>query len=99
MHFSYNGLKIGLDHDGDFSFLSHAHADHSNKIKKHSKVIASEETIALAGFSNLEKAKFNTDIKLHEAGHMLGARQLLVSNDGTVSVYTGDISVKKNIFG
>jgi Cft2 family RNA processing exonuclease len=98
MHLPYKGIKIALDHGrGDYSFISHAHADHLNGIKKQNKYIASEETYALAGLEgNLVSVE---GAKLISAGHILGARQLVLEHDGRKTVYTGDISVKPNIFG
>jgi len=97
MHLHANGFQIALDdHKGDISFVSHAHADHvSNSIRKKERIIASDETIDLAG---LRGKKVEIDgVKLLGAGHILGSRQLFVENDGYSTVYTGDISVKPNI--
>ncbi len=87
---------IALDHsDGDVSFVSHAHSDHLNGTKKKERLIASEETIALGGLSGKnEKIK---GVKLLEAGHILGSRQLLVENDGERILYTGDIRTRPSI--
>ncbi|MEM2908842.1 MAG: hypothetical protein QW590_01845 [Candidatus Bilamarchaeaceae archaeon] len=94
----HKGLTIALDHGyGDVPFISHAHSDHTNGIKKEKKVIASEETLALINASSL---RINVDgTKLVNAGHILGARQLVLEEDGCKTVYTGDFSVKPNIFG
>jgi len=94
----YKGITIALDNgNGDFSFVSHAHADHLNGLKRQKNFIASEETHALAGFSG--ELKQIEGIKLIEAGHILGAKQLVADEDGRRIVYTGDISLKTNIFG
>lgn len=101
MHMKFNGITIGLDHPkGDFSFLSHAHSDHTSGMKKQKKIIASEETLALAGFEPSRQTGPETvNGKLVPAGHMLGSRQLLIEDDGKRTAYTGDISLKENIFG
>lgn len=93
-----NGIKIGLDSPlGDLTFLSHAHSDHTSGLKRKKELISSRETVDLAGLSaeivNVPNAK------LLDAGHILGARQLFIENDGFASVYTGDFSIKPNIFG
>ncbi len=98
MHLPYKGIRIALDSGkGDYSFISHAHADHLNGLKKQNNFIASEETHALAeldgGLKHLEGTK------LINAGHILGARQLVLEHEGQKTVYTGDISIKPNIFG
>lgn len=99
MHFLCNGIKLALDNrHGDVSFVSHAHSDHAGGLKRQKKLLASEETIALADFKSSQNITVE-NAKLLEAGHMLGAKQLLVESDGATSVYTGDISLKKNIFG
>ena len=98
MRIPCNGIHIGLDcPDGDVSFVSHAHSDHTNGIKRKERIIASPETRDLAGLdAQIVQAK-NT--KLLDAGHILGSRQLAIDGDGERIVYTGDISLKPNIFG
>jgi len=98
MHLDRNGLRIGLDHpNGDFSFLSHAHSDHTAGIKKQKNIIASRETLALAG---IDQESFTHPLaRMIDAGHILGSRQLVIEADGEKTIYTGDISLKPNIFG
>ena len=91
MHLPCGDEKIALDHgDSDsISFFSHAHSDHLHKAKKANRIIASDETIALA---ELRGEKVDIDnAKLYNAGHILGAKQLKVEHDGKSVVYTGDI--------
>lgn len=95
-----NGTAIGLDDPhGDVSFLSHAHSDHTNGIGRQQKLIASPETIDLAGLFAERIAL--PGARMLDAGHILGSRQLLVDdeNQGERIVYTGDISLKPNVFG
>jgi putative mRNA 3-end processing factor len=98
MHVQCKGTSIGLDSpEGDISFLSHAHSDHTSGLKKLERLIASEAT--------LELAEFDADIAAHpgtrllDAGHILGARQLAIDGDGERVVYTGDFCIKPTIFG
>jgi putative mRNA 3-end processing factor len=96
-----SGFTIGLDHpEGDFSFLSHAHKDHSAGMKRQKKIIATPETLAMVG---LEKSAYAAPdavkLRMLDAGHMLGSRQLILEEDGKKTVYTGDISLKENVFG
>lgn len=85
-------FSIGLDNgQGDFSFVSHAHGDHLAGARRRSDLIASEETLALAGLN--ATAHLPPPVKLYPAGHMLGARQIAVENDGERVVYTGDLSM------
>ncbi|MEK6982150.1 MAG: hypothetical protein AABX38_04425 [Candidatus Micrarchaeota archaeon] len=97
MYFPCNEHTISLDHGKEncIAFYSHAHSDHLNKVKKAKKIIASEETIALGNLNGeiLDIAAM-PNIKLHNAGHILGARQIEVEHDGAKAVYTGDICLR-----
>jgi len=100
MQIPCKGITIGLDSPhGDVSFLSHAHSDHTNGIGRQKKIIASPETIDLADL-RAERIEVPCARMLH-AGHILGSRQLAADSEehGERVVYTGDISLKPNIFG
>ena len=99
MHLNHRGKKLGLDYGkADVSFLSHAHSDHmKGGMKKQRNIIASSETLALAGL-DAEMTRIE-DTRMINAGHILGARQIVIEGNGEKTVYTGDISVKENIFG
>ncbi|MBU0591910.1 MBL fold metallo-hydrolase [Candidatus Micrarchaeota archaeon] len=89
---------IGLDHPkADISFLSHAHADHTAGLKRKKQMMTSQETLDLAGLGAEIITLQNT--RLLDAGHILGARQLAIENNGEKIVYTGDICLEPNIFG
>lgn len=91
-------ITIGLDSpEGDLSFLSHAHSDHTAGLKRFERMISSQETLDLADIDAKLVQQRNT--KLLDAGHILGAKQLLADHDGERAVYTGDFSIKPNIFG
>lgn len=92
MHVSSSGVTISFDHPGgDAIFVSHAHADHLNglKNKKEKQLIASQETMKLGDLHGTIVDYPGT--KMHIAGHMLGARQISIEEDGKKTVYTGDI--------
>ncbi len=98
MRIPCNGITIGLDSSsGDIPFLSHAHSDHTTGLKRKKELIVSPETLDLAGLRAERRSVRGT--RLLDAGHILGARQLLVEQDGESVLYTGDISVKPNVFG
>jgi Cft2 family RNA processing exonuclease len=98
MHIPCRGINIGLDsRSGDIPFISHAHSDHTSGLKRQPKVIATPETIELAGMK--AEIVMPEGISMLQAGHMLGARQLAMECDGERTVYTGDIALKPNIFG
>ncbi len=98
MRIPCNGIHIGLDSPGgDLPFLSHAHSDHTSGIKRKKRIIATNETLELAGID--AEAATLPGANLIEAGHILGARQLSVEADGERIVYTGDFCTKPNIFG
>ena len=96
MHLPCGNVTIALDNgNGDISFVSHAHSDHLIGVRRKEKIIASEETIALANLKGKRTSIPNT--KLLNAGHILGARQIAVEEDGRKTVYTGDICLHDNL--
>lgn len=91
---SLNGLRLSLDCDGgEISYVSHAHSDHWSGSSK--RVISSEETLALIG--KKERVETPKEIKLFNAGHILGSTQLRAELDGSSFVYTGDIKLKDGL--
>lgn len=98
MHIPCRGIRIGLDSPkGDISFLSHAHSDHTSGLKRQRRLISTPETRDLAGIDAELVSMPGT--RLLDAGHVLGARQLVVEGDGERIAYSGDICLKQNIFG
>jgi len=92
------GINIGLDSPkGDVSFLSHAHSDHTSGLKRMKEMLSTPETLELADIP--AEVVDVPGTKMIDAGHILGARQLLIEDDGQRTLYTGDICVKPNIFG
>jgi putative mRNA 3-end processing factor len=98
MRIPCGAISIGLDSpEGDISFLSHAHSDHTAGMRKRKSLLSSPATVDLAGMAaGIVEAP---GARLMDAGHILGARQLMVDGDGERIVYTGDISLRTNIFG
>ncbi|MEW5996977.1 MAG: MBL fold metallo-hydrolase [Candidatus Micrarchaeota archaeon] len=100
MQVTVGGKSIGLDcNSGDISFLSHAHRDHVSGFRGRERIIASEETLALAGFLENGKPETENWIQMLDAGHILGSRQMYAELDGESVLYTGDFRVKDGIFG
>jgi len=98
MHIPCRGISIGLDSpSGDIPFLSHAHSDHTSSLKRQPKLFTTPETRDLACMDS--EIVDIPGAAMIPAGHMLGARQLVVEGDGEKIVYTGDISLKNSIFG
>jgi putative mRNA 3-end processing factor len=97
------GRTLGLDSDGDVAFVSHAHSDHTSFLRKRHTVLASEATLDLIvarGGRRHEPAEVKFDgakISLHEAGHVLGARQVAAEFDGRKFVYTGDFNASASL--
>lgn len=94
------GLKeISLDHAGEFAFISHAHSDHALKTRV-PQLLASRETVDLMqarGYAVGEKTVFeHYGTKLLNAGHVLGARQLVAEGDGGAFAYTGDFRLSSS---
>ncbi|MEM4348541.1 MAG: hypothetical protein QXN37_03155 [Candidatus Anstonellaceae archaeon] len=94
---SIDGIQISLDDDrSEVCFVSHAHTDHTKAFFKGRKIIASEETFLLLGQPPNTSFPLPKGVSLHQAGHMLGARQIKAQLDGEVFVYTGDFSLHQS---
>jgi putative mRNA 3-end processing factor len=100
------GSELYLDakKKSPLSFVSHAHSDH---VRRHDRIIATPATISLI---NQRHRKTNAvaleyhqpyqiddfEIELIPSGHILGAAQILVQQDGFKLIYTGDFKPGKN---
>lgn len=96
-------LKISLDGyhpEAQYSFVSHAHADHMPRNKK-TKAYASHATLSLMkrrGFGGEQNPiRFNepleTDhfqVTLYPAGHILGSAMIFIETNKESILYTGD---------
>lgn len=88
----------------DLAVISHAHSDH---LKAHTKIIATQPTIDLARFQYKKFQGVAVDygkmveigpaaVTLAPAGHMLGSAQVIVDWHGERIVYTGDFKLEEN---
>ncbi len=99
-----NGLNVSLDRkekDADVDFISHAHSDHISSAKSSKSVLASEETVMLLEAINgitVQRAHLPVGVKLVDAGHILGSKQLTVEDGdkGVKTVYTGDFQLQRS---
>ena len=90
------GDRISLDNgSAELAFVSHAHRDHLRGITKPKAILASKETRRLAGISKPSFSK--SGLRLANAGHMLGAKQLVAEEDGGLTVYTGDFRLRDGL--
>ena len=97
------GCKIALDRheDGtDMNFVSHAHSDHISGLKKRKSAIMSEATMALlhAKGKKAELLQPPSGVRLLNAGHMLGSRQIYAECDasGSSVIYSGDYQMMRS---
>ncbi len=96
------GHRIALDTSGSpgqACFVSHAHSDHVSALRnRHRRIIASEETMALAQ-AEAERAEEMDGLRLSllPSGHMLGSSQLRVEWDSQSFTYTGDFKLGKSL--
>jgi Cft2 family RNA processing exonuclease len=96
MLIAVGGKSIGLDKGKcDIPFLSHAHGDHLNGMKKKGEIIATKATLELASL-NASPAT-HPKAELLNAGHILGSSQLYAQTDGGTALYTGDFRTKDGI--
>ncbi len=100
------GSELHLDakKKSPLSFVSHAHSDH---VRRHDRIIATPATISLINQrhrrTNAVALEYHQpyqidefEIELIPSGHILGAAQILVQQDGFKLIYTGDFKPGKN---
>ncbi len=98
MIFPCADFQIGLDNPkAELPFLSHAHTDHTRGFKKVKQIISTEATKELSKLG--ASITIPKEVKLYSAGHILGAKQIRFQHEDREIIYTGDFSIKENIFG
>ncbi len=104
LHIKGSSLWLDARRKRKLSFVSHAHSDH---IRRHERIIASPETVALARYRLKElparKLAFNRPTRIENltlellpAGHILGSAQACVERDGQTLIYTGDFKLRRS---
>ena len=99
-----SNLRISLDRresNADIDFVSHAHTDHVAAVRSSNGVLASNQTIQLIEKSHnvtVRKSTGGQNLRLIEAGHMLGSKQLCTYDEksGNSVTYTGDFQISKS---
>ncbi len=98
-----NDHVISLDRKekkSTLDFISHAHSDHISSAKSSKNVIASDETVqlleAVQGIKVAKSEKQIKGIKLLDAGHILGSKQIYANDEcsGKRIAYTGDFQMQ-----
>lgn len=102
----FNELRIALDEsapDGRRSsnmlaYISHAHTDHTAALGGPAKIFCSNETASLIGLGAKDRVEIPDGITLHNAGHMLGSRQIMLDTESHGRlVYTGDFKMRDGL--
>ena len=101
---SVENLNIKLDSkfvEGDISFISHAHFDHLINRNTMRHILCSNETRDIIKcrcgleLNNIQELSIgNTKFTLKNSGHILGSSSLVVENDESKLIYTGDFCIK-----
>lgn len=100
----YNISLDSRDSSSNVSFVSHAHTDHVAGLRRGSAVLASlvtKELLEARGRKELRLIEEPDCVKLLDAGHILGSKQLFAKNelqDYTVT-YSGDYQIGEPIIG
>jgi len=103
-HLYIPGIDLWIDstHVKPFSFVSHAHSDH---LARHKKILCTPATEAFARYRIKNPHSFLTLrfgeelqiddflLSLHPAGHILGSAQILIRNNGSRLLYSGDFRI------
>jgi Cft2 family RNA processing exonuclease len=110
IHIQGTDFWLDAKRNVDFSFISHAHADHAIR---HKEILSTKETARLCEH-RLGKTKFNIlgydqpqrlrrnsksdcgiKVELFPSGHVLGGAQILLEIEGVKIVYTGDFKLRR----
>jgi Cft2 family RNA processing exonuclease len=89
--------------EANVNFVSHAHSDHISGLRKGRKVIASRITKDLIECRNskrqIELVEDPKSMKLLNAGHILGSKQLYAASDelGASIIYSGDYQMERSL--
>jgi len=103
---AYAETVISLDarsSASDLDFVSHAHSDHIAAVKRSNSILCSEQTAELIntayGLEPKLKDFVPKGIRLYDSGHMLGSKQLYISDSGEGSsiVYSGDFQMMESV--
>lgn len=106
MAISIGEYSIALDcgdPSANVNFVSHAHSDHTSGLRKDKKVIASQITKEFIQCrtkrKSIELIENPRDIKLLDAGHILGSKQLYAEPEdlGASIMYTGDYQMQRSL--
>ncbi len=101
------GLKLGdnnialdvRDREANVNFVSHAHADHIAGICKSKPLLASritKELVEARSARIINDTIMLNNVKLLDAGHILGSKQLYAEGDGFTFMYSGDYQMQKS---
>lgn len=104
LSYSHGDACVGLDSPAPVSFVSHAHLDHAQNLKKSGQLVCSAPTMDLIGARCNYSAKHTESVagdtlklSLADAGHVLGSRQLVIENDEEKFCYTADFNTVDSI--
>lgn len=97
-----DGFEMRLDPrrgEGLF-FVSHAHSDHKpSSIRDNGRIICSDETFEMLSILGLKTERAQPEnVKLLDAGHIVGSRMALIEVDGKTVLFTGDFNSRKRYF-
>ncbi len=99
-------LSLSLDRreaGANLDFVSHAHGDHISSIRSSKSVFASDITVdlieAIYGRKVQRTAEAPKSLKLINAGHIFGSKQVVIDdeNTGEKIVYTGDFNMQRSM--
>ena len=98
------GLRLGdanisldtRDAAANINFVSHAHSDHTSGVCKSKGLISSritKELIEVRSKKSIDNHIELEGVKLLDAGHILGSKQLYAEADGFSFIYSGDFQM------
>lgn len=94
------GMRLDPRRAEGLFFVSHAHSDHLPRaVSPGGRLVCSDETFEMLSILGIgAKRERPANVRLLDAGHIVGSRMAMMEADGKKILYTGDFNVRPRYF-